>query len=73
MIWLILTLIVIAAGLYLTYKEASIHELHKMRAAFEHYLDAHPMLSEQFKSGMIEAEHIIDEEEKKETPNFIKK
>lgn len=36
MIWvLVLFLICIAVGCYVTYKEAKHHELHKMRAAFE--------------------------------------
>lgn len=35
MIWLIAFLILIIAGCYCTYKTAEVHELHKMRAAFE--------------------------------------
>jgi len=36
MIWILIGfLICVAAGCYVAYKEAKIHELHKMRAAFE--------------------------------------
>lgn len=35
MIWLIAFLILVVIGCYCTYKTAEVHELHKMRAAFE--------------------------------------
>lgn len=35
MIWLIAFLILAVIGCYCTYKTAEVHELHKMRAAFE--------------------------------------
>ena len=35
MIWLIIFLVILGLGCYCTYKSAEVHELHKVRAAFE--------------------------------------
>lgn len=39
--WLILFLIVVYAGCWIAYKEGEIHELHKVRAGFEKFEEAH--------------------------------
>lgn len=36
MLWFILIILGIVASCYVTYKTAEVHELHKMRAAFEY-------------------------------------
>ena len=61
----VIVIVLLIAACYATYKTTEIHELHKMRAAFEHYLDAHPLMNEGFKNGIERAEHIVDEEEEK--------
>lgn len=66
MFWFILIIAVIALACFISYKKGEIHELHKTRAAFEHYLEAHPALKEVFKPGIEAAEHIIDQIEEED-------
>lgn len=67
MFWIILLIIIIIIACYLAYKKGEAHELHKTRAAFKHYLDAHSTLKEVLGPGIEAAEHIVDriEEEDK--------
>jgi len=39
--WFILFLVIIIFGCYFAYKEGEIHELHKVRAGFEKFEEAH--------------------------------
>lgn len=41
MVWFILFLAIIAFGCYFAYKEGEVHELHKIRAGFEKFEEAH--------------------------------
>ena len=54
---------VLAYACYRAYRHAEISELHKLRACFEHYLEAHTELSEEFIKGIKTAEDLIDLEE----------
>ena len=65
MIWFILFIIAIIAGCYVVYREAEVHELHKMRAGFEnrkHQIEEHILLSTQGKT----VEELETEEERGE-------
>ena len=45
----------------ITYKEGELHELHKTRAAFEHYLEAHESLKEVLGPGIEAAKNLVDQ------------
>lgn len=65
MIWFILFIIVIIVGCFIVYREAEVHELHKMRAGFEnrkHQIEEHILLGTQGKS----VEELETDEEKGE-------
>lgn len=66
MFWFIL-LVLLFLSSFLAYKFGEIHELHKTRAAFEHYLEAHPVARELLKPGIEVAEQIVDELIEEET------
>ena len=67
MFWFILFVIFCCGACYLCYKKGEVHELHKARAEFEHYLEAHPAVESVLKPGMEAAEHIIDQLEEKDS------
>lgn len=58
--WIILIVLVLGLACYLSFKYGEVYELHKTRAAFEHYLEAHPLLNEDTVLGIELAENIID-------------
>jgi len=60
MIWFILFIIACVVAAYIAYKKGEVHELHKTRAAFKHYLEAHQALKDVLGPGLEAAEHIID-------------
>lgn len=59
--WIIIIILVLALACYISFKYGEVHELHKTRAAFEHYLDAHPLLNDDAVFGVQVAEHIVDD------------
>lgn len=66
MIWFILFIILCVLACWICYKKGEVHELHKTRAAFEHYLDAHPNLKNVLGPGLEAAEHIVDQLEQED-------
>ena len=60
MIWFILLIIAIVCACFTCYKLGEVHELHKMRGEFEHYLEAHEAAKEYLKEGIEAAERIVD-------------
>ncbi len=67
MFWFILFLIICVAACYIAYKKGEVHELHKTRAAFKHYLEAHQAMSNVLGPGLEAAEHIVDQIEEKDS------
>ena len=62
MSWIIFVFIIILAICsIISYKYGEINELHKIRAEFEHYLDAHSAVKDSIKEGIELAENIIDD------------
>lgn len=66
MFWFILIIAVVVLACFISYKKGELHELHKTRAAFEHYLEAHPASRERFEPGIEAAEHIVDQIEEED-------
>lgn len=64
--WIILIIIIAIIACFISYKEGELHELHKTRAAFEHYLEAHKASKELFGPGIEAAEHIVDQLEEED-------
>ena len=59
MFWILL-IFILALSSFIAFKYGKIHELHKTRAAFEHYLDAHPLLNDAV-FGIQVAERIVND------------
>ena len=68
MFWVVFVLIIILCLVSLiSFKYGELKELHKVRAEFEHYLDAHRIIEDPTIDGIKLAENIVDrmiEEEK---------
>lgn len=67
MFWFILFLIACVVACYIAYKKGEVHELHKTRAAFEHYLEAHSSMRDILGPGLEAAERIVDQIEEKDS------
>ncbi len=66
MIWaIIIVAALLAVCSWAAFKYGEVHELHKTRAAFKNYLDAHSSVRESLKPGFDKAEEILDELEGK--------
>ena len=60
--WVIFVLlVVIFIASLVSFKYGEIKELHKVRAEFEHFLDAHPTASDLVSDGIEVAEQIVDD------------
>lgn len=52
---------------YVIYKKSEVHELHKIRAAFEHYLEAHSSMRDVLGPGLEAAKRIVDQIEEEDS------
>ena len=66
MITIIIIILLAVIACIITYKEGELHELHKTRAAFEHYLEAHESLKEVLGPGIEAAKNLVDQLEEED-------